>query len=89
MFNKNDNSVNNSHNRIVPCSIKGLVSINDKKGVTHVIQRELIMCTEEEAFGWYYSDKKTPSTLIHFTNGKSCRVALTGKELAEQLNIEN
>lgn len=73
---------------INPCSVNGLISIVDRKNITTIIQRELIVFTESEETGWYYSDKKTPTTMIRFVTGQRVRVALSAEELAKLLNPE-
>ncbi|EHJ2405800.1 cobalamin biosynthesis protein CbiX [Salmonella enterica] len=83
MFNKSETNTTT----ISGCSVSGLIAVKDIKGKTHIIQRELISHTEEEEIGWFYSDKKTPTTLIKYTSGKWVRVALTGEELAQALDI--
>ncbi|ELI5720928.1 hypothetical protein RRK67_004055 [Vibrio fluvialis] len=64
---------------------ENIKSITDRKGVTHSIQLGLVLHTEQEKLG-KYGDNETPSTLIKFVNDKWVRVALTAKELAEQLD---
>lgn len=83
MFNKTETNTTT----ISGCSVNGLVAVKDIKGKTHIIQRELISHAEDEEIGRYYSDKKTPTTLIKYTSGKWVRVALTCEELARMLDI--
>ncbi|EHO7201528.1 hypothetical protein KJG44_004638 [Salmonella enterica] len=72
---------------INPCSVNGLISIIDRKNITTIIQREVIAYTESEETGWFYSDNKTPTTMIYFITGKRVRVALSGDELAKILKL--
>ncbi|ELS6025047.1 cobalamin biosynthesis protein CbiX [Salmonella enterica] len=81
-----DKKVTNHY--VSPCPVSGLIAVKDLKGKTHMVQRELISHTEEDEKGWYFSDGKTPTTVVHLIDKKWFRVVLTAEELAKRLKVE-